>query len=131
MSVDTPLTHGPEGNTKTPDIMLLPDLEEEKRYRAWLFVINNYTDTDITLMEDYLDLGGTYIWGYEVGESGTPHVQGYVRFKNARTFSSIKKSFPRAHLKVANGTIKDNLIYCSKENDWKTNIDIKKVMTLL
>jgi hypothetical protein len=45
----------------------------------------------------------------------TPHFQCYIRWKNAKTFSRMKKLFPRAHLKVARGTDKDNKKYCSKE----------------
>ena len=48
----------------------------------WLFVLNNYTNEDIssivpTLSEECKILS----IGKEIGESGTPHLQGYCEFK--------------------------------------------------
>ena len=59
------------------------------RSRSWVFTINNYHDTVDTVLLDRLK-NEEYVWQHEVGESGTPHIQGYVRFKNARYFSSVK-----------------------------------------
>jgi len=59
------------------------------RIRSYIFTLNNYTDEEISQLSsgDY-----TYIvWGREVGESGTPHLQGFVHFENAKTMSAVHK----------------------------------------
>lgn len=84
------------------------------RSRKWCFTINNWTDSDLYAVK-YLFKDAAYgIVGQEVGEKGTPHLQGYVRFKNDRTFAAMTKSLVRAHLTVANGSDLDNQKYCSK-----------------
>lgn len=48
----------------------------------------------------------------EVGEEGTPHIQGYIRTESVR-FSQIKRLFPRAHIEVAKNAIAAKQ-YCQK-----------------
>lgn len=48
---------------------------------------------------------------------GTPHIQGYVYFKNPRTFNVIKTALPRAHIEMARATPEQNRRYCSKEDN--------------
>lgn len=79
------------------------------RSRAWCFTINNYTFEDILSI---LDLGYRYvIFAFEEGEQGTPHIQGYVYYDDAKTRTSISKIMTRAHLQVANGSLQDNIQY--------------------
>ena len=83
-----------------------------QKKRSFCFTVNNYDDTDI----GYLKLlkGVKYmIIGKEVGESGTPHLQGYVMFKNARSVKNIVKTL-LGHVEVAKGSPVDNYKYCSK-----------------
>lgn len=81
------------------------------------FTINNYDETDIAAFKDWDQI--TYIvYGKEVGESGTPHLQGYVEFKNSKKFSTIKKKFPRAHLETRRGTAEQASDYCKKDGDY-------------
>lgn len=54
------------------------------------------------------------MWQYEQGEQGTPHIQGYVLFKNPRSFNSIKKQEPLAHIEKAHADHSKNTHYCSK-----------------
>lgn len=102
------------GNTKPPPKVL-------RKSRKYTFTINNYDSSIIKkLMEQWnTDL---YILGREVGESGTPHIQGYVEFKNPRAFTAIKKIMPTAHIESSKGTRKDNFFYCAKDGDYETNI---------
>lgn len=84
------------------------------RSRAWCLTLNNYTEEESQFVNTY---GPTeyIIVGDEVGENGTRHLQIYFRLKNAKTFSKIKKQFPRAHIEVAKGSDEQNRLYCSKE----------------
>lgn len=86
------------------------------RARGWCFTINNDTYDDLDLL---LDMDFKYmIFGFEIGENKTPHIQGYVNFHNPRDLGGVKKLIPRAHLEIARGSYEDNYIYCSKEGDF-------------
>lgn len=86
-----------------------------KRARAWCFTLNNYTEGEVKSIDEvecrYM------IYGREVGEEGTPHLQGYVYFQCQKTGSAVKKLLPRAHLEVAKGNPEQNVQYCSKQGD--------------
>lgn len=83
------------------------------RFRNFLFTWNNYNDDS----EKYLRslAGVTYCCGgYEVGESGTRHIQGYIVFKNAKTKSAVIKIMPGCHITVAE-TVEQGVAYCKKD----------------
>lgn len=64
----------------------------------------------------------TYIvYGKEVGESNTPHLQGYMEFSKRMSIRAIKKLFDveRIHLEVRKGTQEQAIAYCLKENGEK------------
>lgn len=52
----------------------------------------------------------------EVGESGTPHLQGYVEMKNPCRLAAMKKLIPQAHLEVSRGSKEQAIMYCLKED---------------
>lgn len=82
------------------------------RARSWCFTINNYTEDDKNQLLVVQESSTYLLYAYEVGEeTGTPHIQGYVHYTNARTFASMKKSLTRANLRPANGTGMDNHAY--------------------
>lgn len=55
------------------------------------------------------------IVGIEVGENGTPHLQGYVRFQKKKRFNAVKKIVGnRTHIEQAKDTEGDNEEYCKK-----------------
>lgn len=85
--------------------------------RAYCFTLNNYTDEDIERIQAiecrYL------VFGREVGEQGTPHLQGYISFKNARRGRAVKELLgSRVHLEGAKGSPKQNRQYCTKAGDF-------------
>lgn len=90
-------------------------LNPSRRERRYCFTLNNYEKNEIDTLKSVLE---KYILGYETGESGTPHIQGYCEFKNARTFDSMKKINNRISWRKCNGNQKSNLIYCSKGGDY-------------
>ena len=72
--------------------------------KNWCFTINNYSSADEIKLDTMLTLTGHFnyiIYGREIGESNTPHLQGYVQFKKklrlaqAKTFIAIKSSCKR------------------------------------
>lgn len=85
------------------------------RSRAYCFTINNYTDDDLAQLHQAADEAQYVIVGKEVGENGTHHLQGYIYYKDAKTFTSVKKKLTRAHIEVSKGSPEDNKRYCSKQ----------------
>lgn len=87
-----------------------------QRSRAWMVTINNFTEQDVAC---FTACGAQYfVYGVEMGEEGTPHLQGYVYFKSQRTLSSLKKKFPRAHMDMRRGTHEQAVDYCKKDGDF-------------
>lgn len=84
------------------------------RNRNYVFTHNNYADTTLEdgIVCDYI------IYGYEVGESGTPHLQGFIRFANARTLKQVIALMPGCHIEIAK-TVEDAIKYCKKEGNFK------------
>lgn len=86
------------------------------RSRNFCFTLNNYNseqyDAVCAIDCKYL------VVGKEVGESGTPHLQGYISWVNARTWESVKKLCPTAHWEAARGTPEEASEYCKKDKDF-------------
>lgn len=92
--------------------------EPQDRVRAFTFTVNNWTPEEQTairkLVYKYL------VFGREVGEQGTKHLQGYIYFCNAKTLSAAIKAFPRrAHIEIAIADATKNFEYCSKDGDFE------------
>lgn len=86
------------------------------RARSWCFTINNDTFDDLC---NLLDIDFKYlVFGFEVGENGTPHIQGYVSFRNPKDRGGVSKLIPRAHLLIARGSPEQNYTYCTKSGDF-------------
>jgi len=54
------------------------------------------------------------IAAFEIGESGTPHIQAYFQLKAKMNFNTFKSHVPGAHIESAKGTGPRNKEYCSK-----------------
>lgn len=83
--------------------------------RSWCYTLNNPSDDEksrLVALEVVV-----HVAGLEVGESGTPHVQGYVRFAQNTKLSWWKNQFPRAHVERRAGTEAQAIAYCKKDND--------------
>lgn len=89
----------------------------------YCFTLNNYSDAEVISIQS---IGAVKFIGYgkEVGESGTPHLQGIVCFTHAKTFGAAKKSFPsRVHLETMRGTVEQAWLYCIKDGDiWSSGV---------
>ena len=89
------------------------------RVRAWVWTLNNYTEEDVVKIGE-LGVGDgadiSYLcYGKEVGESGTPHLQGYVYTRNPVGLSWVRKRIPRAHFEVSRGRPDQAIAYCEKD----------------
>lgn len=61
----------------------------------------------------------TYVcYGFEVGDSGTPHLQGYMELDRTYRISKCKKLIPRAHFEPRKGTQDQAILYCEKDGDF-------------
>lgn len=100
------------------DTSALGNTRTNARSRKWVFTLNNWTKDEFDILVAMMtQKKGTFCIGKEIGECGTPHLQGYVEFKNARTFDSLKKINDRIHWEKARGNRKQNVLYCSKDNN--------------
>lgn len=88
--------------------------------KHWCLTINNPTREDRDLIQTHQNLFAYYVFGNEVGEDGTPHMQGYAVFVNRVYLTGAKKVFPRAHLeiKAKKSTFVEAITYCKKEGDF-------------
>lgn len=87
-----------------------------QRLTRFVFTLNNYTEAEVdalkTLTPKWL------VFGKEVGENGTRHLQGACVIGKQLAFRTIK-SWPglaRAHIEKMMGTPEQSLVYCSKED---------------
>lgn len=85
----------------------------------WAFTINNYTEEDIQIVQQW-DTKYT-VYGKEVGEEGTPHLQGYVNLQAQQRLSYMKKLHPTAHWEQCKGTPEQNIVYCKKQGNFWEN----------
>ena len=113
----------PSGNTKT-------DGKVKKRPAAskkWCFTLNNWLEVQLDYILSCLTPEDEYCIGKEVGENGTPHLQGFINFTKAcRPMEKFKKC-KEIHWEKCRGNFKQNIEYCMKDGDYLTNITINKL----
>lgn len=96
----------------------LKDIDKATRYKNWVFTCNNYTEDQFKQFQE-LKCIKYLIMGKEVGEKGTPHLQGYISLKNSKTWSSLNKVFDKkCWIAPAKGTVHKNFEYCKKQGDY-------------
>lgn len=88
--------------------------------RYYCFTLNNYDEAELVSLRNCLSSEKVRyaIFGREVGKEGTPHLQGYVCFKNSVRRVSVSKMVGiRAHIEACKGSEAQNRTYCSKGGD--------------
>lgn len=84
----------------------------------WSFTWNNYTAEDCALLDSLHEAGKVryLVYQREVGEQGTPHLQGFVQLKQSRLAAmvSLFGGSGHAHFSIARGTPEQNRHYCLK-----------------
>lgn len=106
-------------------IQLMPGNGQLQLYR-WSFTINNWTEDEKKICDSLVEDGQAQylIYGLEVGEAGTPHIQGYIEFRNKRRLNGVRLLLGgRAHLDGSRGDQASNKQYCSKGEQPKAEWD--------
>lgn len=84
------------------------------RARSYCLTWNNYNEHDIIYLKSYSkDNCDEYAFQEEKGDSGTPHLQIALKFKNPKSFEALKKEFPKCHIEIARNWIAAKK-YCQK-----------------
>ena len=91
--------------------------------KNWAFTINNYSDDTIEILSNLVSSGKVsyIVFGMEVGEEGTPHLQGYLQLPKRLRFSQVKSIIGGSgHLdrEYQNSTPTANQTYCKKGGDF-------------
>lgn len=98
---------------------------EQSKY--WCFTLNNPTEEELDLLTRYygelesgLECLCTYIvLGFERGDQGTEHVQGYVEFGKRFDLLKVKRFLGhRVHLERRLGTAEEAATYCRKDGEF-------------
>jgi len=86
------------------------------KYRAWCFTLNNYTPHQEEHIQTVIkNLARYIVYGREVGDNGTPHLQGYVYFHNQRQHKAVTRLLPGAWVTPSRGNAEKNRVYCTKQ----------------
>lgn len=81
----------------------------------WCWTLNNPTPEEIA---ECKVIDCKYCcFAQEVGEAGTPHLQGFIVTNKRSRLSALKKLIPRAHFTLCKGTAQQNIDYCSKDGE--------------
>jgi hypothetical protein len=112
------------GNTKPP---LEPNKKRKVQIspsKKWTFTWNNYPEDWMSSIVPKIQSSSKYGMQPEVGENGTPHIQGWVEFEVK--IRPLSLNLPKEiHWEKMKGTIAQNIEYCSKSitkaGDYVTN----------
>lgn len=92
------------------------------KFRNICFTLNNYTEEEYQRIQQ-IDIEKEKIRyivvGKEVGELGTPHLQGYIEYNTQVRMAGIKKLISnRLHIEERKGTAQQALVYCKKDENY-------------
>lgn len=99
-----------------PVIQLMPN-----GAKHWCFTINNYDEAIQLHLRSIVPRVALYlVFGREVGQSGTPHLQGYAQFSTRRSLAFVKRNLSaQGHYEIARGTPQEASSYCKKDDDFE------------
>lgn len=100
--------------------------------RRWCFTWNNPGDVG----EKWTELPEAVrfmIWQYEMGEFGTPHLQGYMECTRTVRMTQVKAILGsnEVHVEKSRGSGDENIAYCSKEDTriagpWRLGVPVRE-----
>ena len=101
-----------------------------ERSATWVFTINNYTDCDVARLESLDKEKFFTVFGEEVGEKGTPHLQGYIRADLRIRRAQVEKvlgghawcAVTHDEQSAIGYSIKDGRIHCNQECGWMVEV---------
>lgn len=103
--------------------------DDKQQYAKYDFVINNYTELEVSELKRVLPLiSKKAVFGLEVGDSGTPHIQGCLFLNKKMRYRTIVKEnscFARASFRVIRND-KACIEYCQKGEAIYRHGDIPK-----
>lgn len=103
---------------------------KSKRCRNYVFTLNNPVSEEDAIRAYFGSSGDCsesprlcsfLCYGREKGDSGTPHLQGYLELSRAVSISALSKAMPfmyRAHLEARRGSQEEAIRYCEKDGDF-------------
>jgi len=86
--------------------------------RDYVFTINNYTDADINVFDNLVsnNICKYVCYGKEIGEGGTPHLQGFLQLVKKNRLSYLKTNIhPTAYFEKRAGSVDQAKEYCQKD----------------
>lgn len=88
--------------------------------RTWCYTLNNWTQQEYERLVNLDENLFTYhVIGKEVGENGTPHLQGCITFKQTKRFNAAKLTLGnRIHIEQLRETVFQAREYCKKDGDF-------------
>jgi hypothetical protein len=88
--------------------------------KRWCFTLNNPTNQEEQSIKDAHTNCSYLVVGRERGESGTPHLQGFLILLTKLRLRSLKRlrGFERCHLELSRGTPQQASEYCKKDGDY-------------
>ncbi|MEH0962211.1 hypothetical protein V6M83_00055, partial [Streptococcus anginosus] len=93
--------------------------------KRWCFTLNNYTVDEVSSLKSVLEKNSTYyVFGHEIGENQTPHLQGLVSFSKRHRLSSLKTLLgTRYHFEPCR-VLSAAITYCKKDGKYEEWGDI-------
>lgn len=113
-------------NLDNLDNMEIGNTKRSPLRRNWCFTWNNYPEDWFNILEVGLDnKKHDYVYGEEVGENGTPHIQGCIKFKNSVRIETLKKIDLAIHFEFCRSWA-HSVEYCLKDGKFRTNLKGKE-----
>lgn len=88
--------------------------KDNKRSRSWFFTLNNYADEEVDSLKEIECKH--IVFGKEVGDNGTPHLQGNIVFSTLKSMIQMKKINPRIHWEKTRSD-EQAINYCEKDGE--------------
>lgn len=99
-----------DGDGNTRNITVKQDIQRI----FWCFTLNNYSIDDIEILETvFKSLCKWYIFQEEIGEEGTPHLQGTLSLLQKSRLTELKHINPKIHWEPTK-SVKSSIAYCQK-----------------
>lgn len=81
----------------------------------WCFTYNNPPDPIDPIVQGLQKICKKFVFQQEIGENGTPHLQGYVHLRSKCRLSKLKSQYPTVHWEPTR-SILGSIEYCSNES---------------